>query len=153
MVAGAISWLALAAPAGAQAPPDCDGPATDPAPGTAAWHQREEDNDYCGEQRARDTAANPAFANPRFRDPYRDPAKLDGVRFRYQPVSFTNREGKHISAMLFRPLARRPAYPGVLVVHGGSARQEMYLWASEALAEAGYIVLSFQVPTEDNTGG
>src|SRR4051812_48874470 len=154
-LAGVIAWLALSPPAGAQAPADCDGPPTNPAPGSAAWHQREQDNDYCGEQRAADTEANPAFAAPSFQDPYRDPSALDGKRFRYQPVSYTNSGGKQIGAMLFRPLAggSRPPYPGVVVVHGGSARQEMYLWGAEALAEAGYMVLTFQVPTEDNTGG
>jgi dienelactone hydrolase len=150
-----IVFLALVAPAGAHAAPDCDGAPTNPAPGTAAWHQREQDNDYCGEQRAYDTAANPAFAAPSFQDPYRDPAELNGVRFRSQAVSFTNSSGQHIDAMLFRPLPGRfrAPYPGVVVVHGGSARQEMYLWGAEALAEAGYMVLTFQVPTADNTGG
>jgi dienelactone hydrolase len=38
----------------------------------------------------------------------------------------------------------------VIVVHGGSANQEMYLWGSEALAEAGYMVLTFQIPEPDN---
>ena len=152
----AVALLAVTSPAArAQAPPDCDGRPTNPAPGTPAWHQREQDNDYCGEQRAYDTAANPAFASPSFRDPYRGPAELNGVRFRYQPTSFTTRSGQEIAAMLFRPLAGRyrPPYPGAVVVHGGSARQEMYLWAAEALAEAGYLVLTFQVPTEDNAGG
>src|SRR3954453_11626766 len=154
-LAGVIAWLALSPPAGAEAPPDCDGPPTNPAPASPAWHQREQDNDYCGEQRASDTAANPAFAAPSFQDPYRDPAALNGKRFRYQTASYTNSAGKHISAMLFRPLASRfrPPYPGVVVVHGGSARQEMYLWGAEALAEAGYMVLTFQAPTEDSTGG
>jgi dienelactone hydrolase len=148
--------LASCAPAArAAAVPDCDGPPSNPAPGTPAWHQREQDNDYCGEQRAYDTEANPAFAMPSFQDPYRDPGKLNGVRFRSRAVSFTNRSGQEISAMLFRPLPGRyrAPYPGVVVVHGGAARQEMYLWGSEALAEAGYMVLTFQVPSEDNTGG
>ena len=152
----ALGLLAIAAaPAHAAAAPDCDGPPTNPAPGTPAWDQREQDNDYCGEQRAYDTRANPAFASPSFQDPYRNPVALDGVRFRYRQVSYKDPSGKKIDGAIFRPLASRfrPPYPGVVVVHGGGARQEMYLWGSEALAEAGYMVLTFQVPDEDNTGG
>jgi hypothetical protein len=67
--------------------------------------------------------------------------------------------------MLFRPCdaschdrpARlktyQPPYPGVVIVHGGGANQEMYLWGAEGLAEAGYMVLMFQIPQPDNTGG
>src|SRR5207244_11488968 len=42
--------------------------------------------------------------------------------------------------------------PGVVIAHGGSADQDMYWWAAEALAEDGYMVLTFQVPTAENTG-
>ena len=44
----------------------------------------------------------------------------------------------------------RPPYPGVVVVHGGAASQEMYFWGAEGLAEAGYMVLTFQIPEPDN---
>ena len=67
--------------------------------------------------------------------------------------------------MLFRPCDRScdglpaglrtwaPPYPAVVIVHGGAASQEMYLWAAEALAESGYMVLTFQVPNPENAGG
>jgi dienelactone hydrolase len=162
--------------AAAQSGPDCAGPAGDPKPGTPAWHQREQDNDYCGEQRGYDTSSNPAYAAAKARlyaqkgtevpeDPFRDPAALNGSRFRYQEVSYTNRAGQRIPGLLFRPCDRscrnRPAglrsygppYPGVVVVHGGAASQEMYLWGAEGLAEAGYMVLMFQIPQPDNAGG
>jgi dienelactone hydrolase len=156
---------------------DCVGPAGDPQPGTPEWYQREADNAYCGEQRAYDTASNPLFAGgwaqmqarhpgEDFRaDPFRDPLILQGRRFRYQTVSVPSPSGGTIPGMLFRPCdaacVNRPAglgsykspYPGVVVVHGGAANQEMYLWAAEGLAEAGYEVLTFQLPTEDNLGG
>src|SRR3954452_1579439 len=139
----------------------CSGPPGDPAPGTPAWHARELREVQCGEQRAADTAANPAFAaaeltNPPgyVGDPFREPTQLDGKRFRYRKVSFTDPEGQTLDARLFLPLAKqhRPPYPAVVVVHGGSANQEMYWWGVEPLAEAGYIVLTFQVPTAENTG-
>ena len=76
------------------------------------------------------------------------------MRFRYREVSFTNKADQRLEGALFRPLPRDdPPYPGVVVVHGGGARQEMYLWGSEALAEAGYMVLTFQIPEPDNSGG
>src|SRR5207253_4397233 len=95
-------------------------------------------------------------------DPFRDPAMWQDVRFRSQPVAFTDARGQRLPGRLFRPcdatcanrppgvLSPAPPYPGVIVVHGGSANQEMYLWGTEALAEAGYMVLTFQIPEPDN---
>src|SRR5439155_26821836 len=103
----ALLTLGLSSPtAAAQTAPDCDGPPGDPPPGSAAWHQREQDNDYCGEQRPEDTSSNPAFATPSFQDPYRDPAELNGIRFRYQEISFTNKAGQRLDGALFRPPPR-----------------------------------------------
>src|SRR3954471_2843972 len=153
--------------------PDCDGPPAAAEPGTPAWDQREADNVSCGSQRSRDTAANPAYnaaatelqaehGEPTPEDPFRDPARLAGTRFRYQPVSFPNASGEVLHGFLFRPcdhtchdlpagLARHgPPYPAVVVVHGGAASQEMYLWGTEVLAEQGYMVLTFQVPEPEN---
>src|SRR3954454_4502016 len=171
---GVVLAIALSATAGA-APgePDCTGPAGDPQPGTPAWHQRENDNAYCGEQRADDTASNPAYAAAKAElyartgrevteDPFRDPPLWQNVRFRYEPVSFKSPSGQDLPGVLFRPCdaschdrppgvtAPDPPYPGVVIVHGGSANQEMYLWGAEGLAEAGYLVLTFQIPEPDN---
>ena len=57
------------------------------------------------------------------------------------------------AARIARPACRRPLrrYPAVVIVHGGAANQEMYLWASEMLAEAGYMVLTFQIPNTAST--
>ena len=156
--------------------PDCVGPATDPDPGSPAWHQRELENVYCGEQRVADTTANPLFAaaglemtarhGRDFRaDPFRDPLVLAGSRFRFEEVSVPSPSAGTVPGMLFRPCdascgdrpaglgSYEPPYPGVVIVHGGAANQEMYLWAAEGLAEAGYEVLTFQLPQEDNLGG
>src|SRR4051794_26646658 len=160
-LSAALIVLVCAPLAHAQATPDCTGPASDPAPGTAAWQAREQDNDYCGEQRFYDTTSNPAFAAAKAandartggtlqEDPFRDPSQLAGTRFRYQQIAFTNRAGQRLAGALFYPLGAGPPYPGVVVVHGGGATQEMYLWASEGLAEAGYMVLTFQIPEPDN---
>ena len=166
---------ASAAAAPAPDPIDCTGPAGAAAPGTSEWYQREAREAWCGEQRARDTAANPAFqaagAEAVARnggilkeDPFRDPPLLNRSRFRYEKVSFPDPSGQVLDGYLFRPCdhscrnmpaglrAFAPRYPAVVVAHGGSADQEMYWWGVEPLAEAGYMVLTFQVPTAQNTG-
>src|SRR4051794_7457130 len=156
----------LAAPAFAAGPGDCAGDPGDPAAGTPAWFVRELNEVPCGEQRASDTASNPLFAATGAQnlardggtvyegDPFRDPAALAGRRFRFLRTSFTDPEGQQLPARVFLPLRRRfrPPYPAVVVVHGGSANQDMYDWGIETLAEAGYMVLTFQVPTAENTG-
>jgi dienelactone hydrolase len=164
-----------AADAGGDVPagPDCTGSPGDPKPGSSAWYEREADNAWCGEQRYRDTTANPAYAAAKARldarlgtdvpeDPFRDPSLWGGKRFRYQRVSFKSPSGQSLPGYLFRPcdascrrmpagLHRyRPRYPGVVIVHGGAANQEMYFWGAEGLAEAGYMVLTFQIPEPDN---
>jgi dienelactone hydrolase len=42
---------------------DCVDPAGDPAPGTAAWQQRDSINQYCATLRLRDQDDNPAYGN------------------------------------------------------------------------------------------
>src|SRR3954447_5668988 len=62
LAALAVTAAWIGAPATAATPaPDCQGPPGDPPPDTAAWHQREQANDYCGEQRFWDTSTNPAY--------------------------------------------------------------------------------------------
>jgi dienelactone hydrolase len=123
-----------------------------------------------------DTLSNPLFAAAGAQnvardggsvyegDPFRDPTALNPIRFRFRTPSLTDPEGQRLDARLFEPCdascGHMPAglrrfkqpYPAVVVVHGGSANQDMYDWGIEPLAEAGYMVLSFQVPTAENTG-
>jgi dienelactone hydrolase len=157
-------------------PVDCRGPAGQADPGTQQWYAREAREASCGEQRVRDTAANPLFHEAGAEavarnggvleeDPFRDPALLGGHRFRYEKVSIPDpSDGRTLAGYLFRPcdgsctdmpqgLQRFTSpYPAVVVAHGGSASQEMYWWGVEPLAEDGYMVLTFQVPTDQNTG-
>jgi dienelactone hydrolase len=96
-------------------------------------------------------------------DPMREPTLHDGRRFRFHEFTFTGKEGAEYPAMLFRPcdrsckgmpkgLARhRPPYPGVVIMHGGAANQEMYWWAAEGLAESGYMVLTVNIGRTDDT--
>ena len=153
---------------------DCAGPVPDAEPGTQAWEQREAENVACGSQRSADLAANPVYQRAlaeqgasgsarKLQDPLRAPERHAGRRFRYDEVSFKGHEGAVRPGAVFRPCDQMcrgmPAtlapvtapYPAVVIVHGGSANQEMYLWASEALAEAGYLVLTFQIPNTADT--
>lgn len=160
--------LALAPAATAQPEPDCTGPAGDPQPGTQEWDRREADNEYCATQRNADTGSNPAYqaalAQPRNQsramngmDPFREPLLWDGSRFRFEEVAFTDAAGKRFPGLLFRPCdttcrarpagisSHAPPYPGVVIMHGGAASQEPYMWAAQGLAEAGYMVLTVSI--------
>ena len=153
-------------------PIDCTGPARAAEPGTPAWHAREIENAYCATQRNLDTHSNPlyfaALASAPLparattaSDPMREPTRLAGKRFRFDELTFTGAAGKSYPAMLFRPCdascvampkgLRRfaPPYPGVVIMHGGAANQEMYWWAAEGLAEAGYMVLTVDIERTD----
>ena len=173
LLACAATAAALAAAEPARAAVDCTGPARDAEPGTAAWHQREAENAYCATQREVDAHSNPLYhlaqANrPPSRattamDPMREPTLLAGSRFRFDELSFADAAGKSYPAFLFRPcdtscatmpagLARfEPPYPAVVIMHGGAANHEMYLWAAEGLAEAGYMVLTVNIGRTDQT--
>ena len=160
--------LAVAPAAHGQAEPDCAAPAGDPAPGTPEWDRREAENEYCATQRNKDTASNPAYQaallQPRNQsrsangmDPFREPLLWDGSRFRFEEVGFADADGKGFSGLLFRPCdgscrgrpgglrSYEPPHPGIVIMHGGAASQEPYLWAAEALAEAGYMVLTVTI--------
>ncbi|MGN6472375.1 MAG: alpha/beta hydrolase family protein [Mycobacteriales bacterium] len=161
------------------APPagyDCSAAPPAAKPGTAVWEQREISEAHCGEQRFFDVETNPAFVAAEAdqsslsggvppEDPFRDPGRLRGHRFRFRELRLPDPTGKMLAAQLFMPCSahschdepaglvhRRGPYPAVVVVHGGSASMQHYLWADEALAESGYMVLTFQVPARQNTG-
>lgn len=164
-------WLAVAlatcaAPAQAQTA-DCLGPAPVAAPQTPAWFARDAANMACAEQRLQDTYANqffdPVVPYP-LRDTYREPSKHAGTRFRYDAATITNRGGAELAVDVFRPctadtcsntpegvLTLNGPYPTVLIVHGGASNRQLHWWASQALAEAGYMTIAFDVA--ENTGG
>lgn len=71
----------------------------------------------------------------------------DGTHLR---VHFTNRHGAKLTGDLWGPPAgtctAAARCPGILVVEGGwGASARMYWWAAQTLAEAGYVVLTFDV--------
>jgi len=163
-------------------PIDCVGPAGDPAPGTAAWHQRDLANVWCATQREQDELDSPAFASafarqtpgiyatqlgeqlqeptrPRLTlgqlvaggttaDPFRTLSRWqdDLHRGRVFPVQFTASDGALLHGHVFLPSGGSGPYPSIVITTGSiQGYQQMYWWAAEGLAEAGYLVLTFDV--------
>ena len=68
-------------------------------------------------------------------------------RGRVTKVRFPATDGASLVGRVFRPPADRPRpYPGIVITTGSiQGYQEMYYWAAEGLAEAGYMVLTYDV--------
>ena len=162
-----VALLCVPGAARAADPVDCAGPVVERAtPGTPGYEQRDDDNFACASQRHSDQALDPVaplpsgtdmegFAPLSLADAHRDPARSDGKRFRYEPVTIVNRDGAGLAAELYRPCApgacalpagltpAAPAYPGVVILHGAGSRKELHWWSSQTLAEAGYMTVAF----------
>ena len=156
-VAAAVAILVtVSAFAGAAVPSpvDCAGPAPAAEPGTLEWHARDIANMYCAEERHVDQPAHPVAALPLPGvpyDAYREPARHDDVRFRFDALTVAGLE-----AEVYRPCAPgtcpampagletfAPPYPAVVIVHGGASHKELHWWSSQPLAESGYMVVAF----------
>lgn len=81
-------------------------------------------------------------------DPFRIPSDWESAgRGRTQEISFIASDGALLRGRLFMPNSSvaRP-YPGIVITTGSiQAFKEMYYWAAEGLAEAGYMVLIYDV--------
>ena len=172
---------------------DCTGPASYPAPGTAAWRLRDLENQVCATERLQDESTNPAsglafstqtpglYAAQNLSmlgqpghlhislgqlvpggstaDPFRTLARWTAAgRGRVLPVSFPATDGATLNGYVFEPPAqgRDPVtglswngtsrLPGVVITTGSiQGYQQLYFWAAEGLAEAGYIVMTYDV--------
>ncbi|MGH7751974.1 MAG: alpha/beta hydrolase family protein, partial [Gemmatimonadales bacterium] len=135
--------------------PDCAGPAGDPEPATPEWDQRDQDNQYCTQERHADYAQHPVLAPVGPFDQYRVPERHNGARFRYALVQITNRDGVAMEAEIYAPCKAgscpdlaselqtfEPPYPGAVLLHGGGGQREITWWSSQPLAEAGYLVVA-----------
>jgi dienelactone hydrolase len=133
----------------ADEPVDCLGPVQEAAPGTPEWDRQNADNAYCARERDQDKPAHRVPA-----DAYREASRHDGIRFRYDTTTIGG-----LDAEVYRPCAAgtcpdlptglatfEPPYPAVVVFHGGGANSRLYRWASQPLAEAGYLVVAFDSP-------
>lgn len=135
-------------------PVDCLGPAPAAEPGTPEWAEQNAANAYCARERDQDKAGHGVLDRTAPADAYREPTRHDGVRFRYDTTTIGGLE-----AEIYRPCAPgtctdqpaeldtfEPPYPAVVVFHGGGANRSLYWWASQPLAEAGYMVVAFDSP-------
>ena len=82
-------------------------------------------------------------------DPFRQPAEWqDAGRGFYEPLYLAACTGARLTATLWIPRTPKPAagYPGIVISTGAVwAYQELYFWAAQGLAEAGYMVLTYDV--------
>lgn len=175
-----IALVAIIVPTGAHA-------GEDPAPGSAAWVQRDLENQAYAMQRQADMATNPAFGHvfwseaiPEWiegfgdqvqyptqpaptlsralpgeaADPYR--RHWGGTRGLMQAIEYWNGCGARIQGTVFAPKSTaRDAITGArfsyplpsIVITTGSIQgyEEMYWWAAQGLAEAGYVVMTYDV--------
>ena len=99
----------------------------------------------------------PRFSNPVFEyipganvaDPFRQPDEWQAAgRGSYESFYFLACTGARLTATLWTPTTPKPAdgYPGIVISTGAvQAFQEIYFWAAQGLAEAGYMVLTYDV--------
>lgn len=146
-------------------------PAGDPAPGTAAWTERDRQRLECDNQRDHDRRAHPhnSLNSGRYgEDWYRQPARHDDVRFRY---TYLPADGSRVAnatgqsdpvfgipgvpaAEIYRPCsaatcADLPAvldrfeapYPVVVIHHGFIAQMTHHRFNAQVYAEAGYMAI------------
>ena len=76
----------------------------------------------------------------------RAPLRLagQGLRASSQPVLFTARNGATLSGHVWATRPARPSGPGIVITNGSvQADEQMYWYAAQALAKAGYVVLTF----------
>ncbi len=84
-------------------------------------------------------------------DPFRTVKRwTEAGRGRVAPVAFSALNGSTLRGHVFVPPANVPkpkaGYPGVVITDGSvQAYEELYYWAAEDLAEAGYMVMTYDV--------
>ena len=81
-------------------------------------------------------------------DPFRTLSRWqdDLHRGRVFPITFTAADGARLHGHVFLPPAGKAPYPSIVITTGSiQGYQQMYWWAAEGLAEAGYLVLTYDV--------
>jgi dienelactone hydrolase len=87
-------------------------------------------------------------------DPFRTIDRWTAAgRGRVTPVRFPASDGAQLNGFVFEPPATVPGpYPGIVITTGSiQGYQQMYFWAAEGLAEAGYAVLTYDVQGQGNS--
>lgn len=147
------------------------GPLDDPAPGSPQWYARSAADFAHSHQRGLDMETNPDYqmrflpllldwlpdqedpsANARINT---DPFRLDWgpPRGTVAAVSYPNRYGARISAHVWAPsvpftdpvtgAVSNGPFPALIVVNGYGAFENSYWGMAQSLAEAGYVVMTF----------
>jgi dienelactone hydrolase len=84
-------------------------------------------------------------------DPFRTIKRWsEAGRGRVEPVTFESLNGTTLRGHVFAPPASvrepRGGFPGVVITDGSvQAYEELYFWAAQDLAEAGYVVMTYDV--------
>jgi hypothetical protein len=84
-------------------------------------------------------------------DPFRTLAKWTSAGLgRVTPISFASSDGAVLRGYNFEPPSSDPpppgGYPGVVITDGSiQGYQQLYFWAAEGLAQAGYMVMTYDV--------
>lgn len=86
-------------------------------------------------------------------DPFRTISRWTSAgRGQVIDVAYRASNGARINGYLFKPRGKGP-FPGVVITTGSiQGYQEMYFWAAEGLAEAGYLVMTYDVQGQGNSG-
>ncbi len=87
-------------------------------------------------------------------DPFRTIERWTAAgRGRVDKISFPASDGATLNGYIFRPPATvKGPYPGVVITTGSiQGYQQMYFWAAEGLAEAGYEVMTYDVQGQGNS--
>ncbi len=87
-------------------------------------------------------------------DPFRTLARWTAAgRGRVRAITFPANDGATLNGNIFEPPAGvRGPYPAVVITTGSiQGYQQMYFWAAEGLAEAGYMVLTYDVQGQGNS--
>lgn len=87
-------------------------------------------------------------------DPFRTIARWTAAgRGRVTPIHFTATDGAGLNGNIFEPPVSVPGpYPGIVITTGSiQGYQQMYFWAAEGLAEAGYAVMTYDVQGQGNS--
>jgi dienelactone hydrolase len=87
-------------------------------------------------------------------DPFRTIDRWTAAgRGRATSIHFTASDGAGLNGFVFEPPSTRPGpYPGVVITTGSiQGYQQMYFWAAEGLAEAGYAVMTYDVQGQGNS--
>jgi dienelactone hydrolase len=87
-------------------------------------------------------------------DPFRTLDRWTGAgRGRVTPITFPANDGATLNGYIFEPPASVPGpYPSVVITTGSiQGYQQLYFWAAEGLAEAGYMVMTYDVQGQGNS--